>query len=297
MRIFSTGFSEEFDGPGRRWVVYLKGCNLRCHWCASPESFSSSREILFYPDRSKYCDKSCPFGAVLLDGDTYSLDREKCESCKSHNCVTVFNDPAFEIAGQDMTVDQLVCKADSYQPLFGSTGGVTFGGGEPTLQDVELFDTIVKLREKNINVAVETNGTTDAARGLVGNVDLLICDLKCFSRDVHIQWTGNENDKVLETISHACKERQNLLVRVPLVCGFNDSRYEWKLIADFLCESKNLVGELTVEVLRMHHIGKSKYKALGIEYLMDKTECPTPADANELAELLQNRKINARVCA
>ena len=297
MRIFSTGFSEGFDGPGQRWVVYFKGCNLRCRWCASPESISSRREFLFYPDRSKYCDKSCPFGSVLSDGDSYSLDREKCELCKSHNCVTVFNDPAFEIAGKDMTVDQLVCKAESYRLLFGREGGVTFGGGEPTLQDAELFEAIATLRKKKINLAVETNGTTDAARGLVGKVDLLICDLKCFSRDLHLQWAGVENDKVLTTILYACKQKQDLLVRIPLVCGFNDYRHEWKLMADFLCESKNSAGELNVEILRMHHMGKPKYEALGIKYPMENAACPSDQTAQELEGLLGNRGINAHVCA
>jgi len=29
MTIFAQGWSEGFDGPGRRRVYYLKGCNFR----------------------------------------------------------------------------------------------------------------------------------------------------------------------------------------------------------------------------------------------------------------------------
>lgn len=28
------------DGPGIRSTIFFKGCNLRCHWCANPESIS-----------------------------------------------------------------------------------------------------------------------------------------------------------------------------------------------------------------------------------------------------------------
>ena len=32
------------DGPGIRTTVFFKGCNLRCQWCANPESFSAQPE-------------------------------------------------------------------------------------------------------------------------------------------------------------------------------------------------------------------------------------------------------------
>lgn len=32
------------DGPGIRTTVFLKGCNLRCPWCANPENLSFEKE-------------------------------------------------------------------------------------------------------------------------------------------------------------------------------------------------------------------------------------------------------------
>lgn len=34
------------DGPGIRTIVFLKGCPLRCPWCANPESQSCNKEVM-----------------------------------------------------------------------------------------------------------------------------------------------------------------------------------------------------------------------------------------------------------
>lgn len=41
------------DGPGIRTTVFLKGCPLRCKWCANPESQLSQVQILY--DKEKMC--------------------------------------------------------------------------------------------------------------------------------------------------------------------------------------------------------------------------------------------------
>jgi ferredoxin len=55
------------DGPGVRTVVFLKGCTLRCLWCANPESQEFSPELLYDSVRCVGCGTClavCPAGAL-----------------------------------------------------------------------------------------------------------------------------------------------------------------------------------------------------------------------------------------
>ena len=44
--IFSIQKFSVNDGPGIRTTVFLKGCPLRCKWCANPESQLIQTQIL-----------------------------------------------------------------------------------------------------------------------------------------------------------------------------------------------------------------------------------------------------------
>ena len=177
MMIFSQGWSNGFDGPGRRLVYYLKGCNFRCLWCGNPESIAAESEILFYPEKSKFAAESCPYGAVSENGG--ELNREKCSTCSDRPCVKQWHDRASEPVGKEIAPVELVKDAESRRAMFGSDGGVTFSGGEPTLQMDELLDAAKRLRSQGINVAVETNASSARFAELADVFDVIICDLKC----------------------------------------------------------------------------------------------------------------------
>lgn len=286
MNIFSTGFSEGFDGPGRRWVVYLKECNFRCRWCANPEGLSAEPQIMFYPDRAQYADKACPYEAVKQSANKWVIDRGKCAKCKDVPCVNVWCHPAFERAGKEVPIAEIVSSAQRYRPLFGRHGGVTFGGGEPTLQANQLLLAIKALRQKGIHTAVETNTSTPDLQKFVGLVDLLICDLKCISSDVHREWMDADNRQVLQNLQSMAKKQPQLIIRIPFVKGMNDSKEEMEKLRIFLYDLARQRKYLQVEVLRQHHLGEPKYAALGKEYPMCGAQLPERDEAQGFVDEL-----------
>lgn len=45
------------DGPGIRVTVFVKGCPLRCTWCANPESNLNKPQMMFYKDKCTGCGR------------------------------------------------------------------------------------------------------------------------------------------------------------------------------------------------------------------------------------------------
>ena len=332
MKIFSSGWSDGFDGPGRRWVVYLKGCDFRCRWCANPEGLSPETEILFRPKRGvDFLDRACPHRAVGRTGpggaaiceSEWSLDRERCAECPDFHCARVGRHDAFELAGEEIAVGEVVDRAVRSKPLFDPDGGVTFGGGEPTLQAGELKEALAELRKEGIHTAVETNAGSEEAGRFIGLADLLICDLKCLSLEIHRRWTGAGNEAVLENLREAARRQPDLIVRVTLVTGMNDSESEMDAMAGFLAElaeirrsskreeamrdeakrenakrGKAMQGEaMRVEVLRFHHLGEPKYAALGIEYPMAGAAIPGREMGEAFVRRLGDLGLDARLGA
>ena len=75
------------DGPGIRTTVFLKGCPLRCKWCANPESQLSQVQILYDKEKcavewnyaKEQCEKNAKIEGVadhiaFQKGDAAKLD-------------------------------------------------------------------------------------------------------------------------------------------------------------------------------------------------------------------------------
>ena len=60
--------------------------------------------------------------------------------------------------GKDTETEEIIRMAVSQKPFFGRRGGITFSGGEPTMQAKELLPLFSRLKEEGIHICLDTNG-------------------------------------------------------------------------------------------------------------------------------------------
>ena len=58
--VFNVQTYSIHDGPGIRVTVFLKGCPLRCLWCANPESNLATPQLMTYGTKCSGCGRCVP---------------------------------------------------------------------------------------------------------------------------------------------------------------------------------------------------------------------------------------------
>lgn len=172
-------------------------------------------------------------------------------------------------AGESMVISpkMLIEEAVSSKPMFFDSGGVTFTGGEATQQPDELKEVLTGLKKNGINTAIETNGTYKNLNEFFELIDHLIIDFKHPSDTRHKQITGISNRIVKENIRLAVKSQRDLLIRIPLIGGFNNDNRSLEGFLDFFKSLGN--SDIKIEILKYHEYGKNKWEKCGLEYKMN----------------------------
>ena len=159
-------------------------------------------------------------------------------------------------AGDETEIPIIIKEAISCKPMFFGGGGVTFTGGEATLQEKELLQTLKELKKEKIHTALETNGTSENLPQIANFVDYLIMDFKHFDGDVLKKYTGLSNETIKKNFEYFCKSGRQLHVRIPLINGINTQNP--KGFAEYF--SKHNAENVQFEFLPYHEYGKEKWQ-------------------------------------
>ncbi len=250
------------DGPGIRTTVFFKGCPLRCVWCHNPESQQMKTQLMFFENKCVQCGRCIPVcSARELQDGKLQLNRNKCTLCEK--CISVCPAQANKIIGQEAETDEIIQTVLRDRPFFGENGGMTLSGGEPAMQPDAALELIEKADRNGINTVIETSGCGQTAffEQAVQFPVLFYYDLKAISAEKHKALTGADNALILYNLEHLFLQNARVVLRLPLIPGFNDSADDLRLTEHFLSEHKSFYEE--AQIMKYHILGKTKANAIG----------------------------------
>jgi pyruvate formate lyase activating enzyme len=235
----------------------------------------------------------CPEKAVLRSETGVMTDSQRCVRCGV--CVTGCPGGAREIIGRRRTVADCLAEVRKDVIFYDqSGGGVTFSGGEPLMQPEFLSALLEACRAEGIRTAVDT--TCHAGRQIVQRLapaaDLFLCDIKHMNPGRHREYTGVENGLILENIADLARENGRVIVRVPIIPGFNDDRTNIEETARFVQALRTI---RRVDILPYNRGGLEKAVRLASAVNLMEAEVPSLDAMAEIAEILQGYGFEVRI--
>ncbi|MDY0101722.1 MAG: glycyl-radical enzyme activating protein [Lentimicrobium sp.] len=258
--VFDIRHYSVHDGPGIRTAVFLKGCPLRCRWCHNPESQKMLPVEIVKEKR---------IGKKLLEMP--------------------------ETIGKLMPSEQVIEEVLKSRVFFEeSGGGVTFTGGEPLMQPDFLMECIRLTKQHNFQIALDTCGYAQPEQfsTIVAEVDLVLFDLKHTDSHIHQEFTGAGLELILKNLQSKAQADKPLVVRIPLIPGFNMSAIVNAEMAKIL---ENLPSLQQIDLLPYHHIASHKYIRLGMENKMKGVKEPARAEVEKAYDFFESKGFKVTV--
>ncbi|MBR5337969.1 MAG: glycyl-radical enzyme activating protein [Lachnospiraceae bacterium] len=282
------------DGPGVRTNVFVKGCPLRCIWCANPESQITTPQLMYRSDKCVGCGacvEACPRKAVTMVDGKSSTDRALCEGCGK--CVKVCKPEAREIMGYSITAGEAFDKVAKEKIFYGDDGGLTVTGGE-ALAHPEFTLALLKLcKNDGIGTAIETCGHAkwDIVKRVLAFCDTVLFDIKETDSRKHEEFTCVGNELILENLERINNELDCAIwVRVPTIPGYNADEENIRRIGELV--SSRITRCSRVDLLPFHNLGESKAEQLDRDMNGFHSEVPSKEFMDNLKEIIRGFGLN-----
>ena len=251
-RIFNIQRFSIHDGPGIRTIVFFKGCYMRCAWCCNPESQNYEIETLVEWDKEK-------------------------------------------TVGVDVTVADIMPELLADMPYYNrSGGGITLSGGEVLCQADFASELLSACHDHGLHTAIESAASAPYKNieKILPHLDLYLMDIKHMDPQKHKEYTGVSNERILENARRIAESGVELIVRTPVIPGFNDTAEEILAIARF---AASLPGVKEHHLLPYHRLGSDKYKGLGRSYSLSEIEPPSNENMEYLLSVAERAGLKCQI--
>lgn len=260
--IFNVKRYSIHDGPGIRVTFFMKGCPLNCIWCHNPEGIS-------------------PFpGNIIRKNRVGNREFNNNEEVGKYYPVKYILDI---LEKERVFIDK-------------SKGGVTFSGGEPMAQFEFILNALKACKANGYHTAVDTSGysSPQSYKSILPYTDLFLFDIKHLDEAKHKEYTGISNTLILDNYRLLLESGRDIMVRVPVIPGYNDDNANLENLKNFLATTKT--GSLKkICLLPYHKTGSSKYKRFNIPYRMESVEPPSGEKMKELKDFFSDTGVKVKI--
>lgn len=190
--------------------------------------------------------------------------------------------------GKKMSIEEILNEIKRYMIFYRySGGGVTYSGGEPTFQSQFLRGMVNSFYNMGIHQSIETCGYFywDNVKNIFEKLDFIFVDIKHINSKVHKDLTGYDNELILDNIINLGKLHKEIVVRIPLIKGINDSKDNIIKTAEFV-HSNVPFGK--IEILSYHSQGNYKYNSLGLEKYQNYYIPPDKEDIDNAKNIIKS---------
>jgi len=203
----------------------------------------------------------------------------RCAWCHNPEAFALQDEPVGNV--RDVTVPELIRELERDIPYYdASGGGVTISGGEPLFQGRFTIDLLRACGKRELHTALDTCGLVDSTMLVeaASLADVVLFDLKAMDSDVHREWTGAPNPRILSNLMLLHSLNANVWIRLPLIPGVNDD--EPNIESTIACLLKTRFRR--VSILPYHRIADAKYRRLGLVNRLEGVEPPQAARIEEI---------------
>ncbi|MDO4706791.1 MAG: pyruvate formate-lyase-activating protein [Porphyromonadaceae bacterium] len=213
---------------------------------------------------------------VFLQGCNF-----RCLYCANPDTIPIGKD------GKLIEDSEVIRRAVSEKPFFGKKGGITFSGGEPTVQAAELIRICEALKAEDIHICLDTNGSihNEAVYELWRLVDMVLLDCKQINPARHKLLTMVDNQRTLRSAEMLAEMGKPVRLRYVLVPEYSDAEEDLHALGQHFGGFDNIER---LEILPYHTYGKHKYETLEQAYALEGVREPSHAEIERATSILSH---------
>ena len=278
---------------GYATTVFMKGCPMKCLWCHNPESISRKPQLQWTDIRCigcRSCQDVCSRNSLLVNDKGVEIDHTLCTGCGA--CAEICPSGALEVLGVEWNADSLADELVKDNEFFKqSSGGVTIGGGESTLQWEFVSSLMQSLKKQDIHICIDTCGICrrEALDAILPFADMILFDVKEMDPELHKSFTGTELENVLSSLKYISEYKKThdkpseIWIRTPIIPGATAGKANISKIGGFIAEyCKDSVSRW--DLLAFNNLCSDKYKRLGLYWRYSDTDLIEQEHIEALAE-------------